>query len=77
LSHGRLSAFGTPQELRRDLGEYVVDSFDDYGRLFSEICRTREEAYKIAKNRGNGVTIRRSNLEDVFVKLTGERIKEE
>jgi len=36
LSHGRLSAFGTPQELRRDLGEYVVDSFDDYGRLFKK-----------------------------------------
>jgi ABC-2 type transport system ATP-binding protein len=36
LSHGRLTAFGTPQELRRDLGEYVVDSFDDYGRLFKK-----------------------------------------
>lgn len=76
LSHGKLIALGSPLELKRDVGEYVVEFTDNKGRLISEICHSREEAYEIAKNRNDGVTIRRSNLEDVFVKLTGERIRE-
>lgn len=77
LSHGKLIAIGTPEELKRDVGEYVVEFTDKDGRLLSEICHSKEEAYEIAKQRSNGVTIRSSNLEDVFVKLTGERIKEQ
>lgn len=76
LSQGRLIALGTPAELKRDVGEFVVEFIDKDGRLFSEICHSKEEAYEIAKKRNNGVIIRKSNLEDVFVKLTGERIKE-
>lgn len=76
LSHGKLIALGTPAELKRDVGEYVVEFMDKDGRLLSEICHSREQAYEIAKHRSDGVTIRKSNLEDVFVKLTGERIKE-
>lgn len=76
LSHGRLIALGTPAELKRDVGEFVVEFMDKDGRFFSEICHSKEEAYEIAKKRNDGVMIRKSNLEDVFVKLTGERIKE-
>ncbi len=76
LSHGRLIALGTPAELKRDVGEFVVEFMDKDGRLLSEICHSKEEAYEIAKKRNDGVMIRKSNLEDVFVKLTGERIKE-
>lgn len=76
LSRGNLIALGTPTELKRDVGEYVVEFMDKEGRLLSEICHSREQAYEIAKQRADGVTIRKSNLEDVFVKLTGERIKE-
>lgn len=76
LSHGNLIALGTPAELKRDVGEYVVEFTDKDGRLLSEVCHSREQAYEIAKQRADGVTIRKSNLEDVFVKLTGERIKE-
>ena len=76
LSHGRLIALGTPAELKRDVGEFVVEFMDKDGRLLSEICHSKEEAYEFAKKRNDGVMIRKSNLEDVFVKLTGERIKE-
>lgn len=76
LSHGKLIALGTPSELKKDVGEYVVEFTDKDGRLLSEICHSREEAYEIARKRADGVMIRKSNLEDVFVKLTGERIKE-
>lgn len=77
LSHGKLIALGSPSELKKQVGEYVVEFMDTSGRLYSEICHSREDAYEIARKRSDGVTIRRSNLEDVFVKLTGERIKEE
>lgn len=76
LSHGKLIAIGTPSELKKDVGEYVVEFTDKEGRLVSKICHSREQAYEIAKQRSDGVMIRKSNLEDVFVKLTGERIKE-
>lgn len=76
LSHGKLIALGTPAELKKDVGEYVVEFIDKEGRLISEICHSREQAYEIARQRSDGVMIRKSNLEDVFVKLTGERIKE-
>ena len=58
------------------MGEYVVEFSDSSGRHTSEIYHSREDAYKIIKDRNDGVTIRKSNLEDVFVKLTGERITE-
>lgn len=76
LSHGKLIAVGSPDELKREVGEYVVEFIDKDGRLISKICKTKEEAYEIAKNGNDRVTIRKSNLEDVFVKLTGERIKD-
>lgn len=76
LSHGKLIALGTPSELKRDVGEYVVEFIDKDGNFSSEICQSRQQAYELARLKHDGVTIRRANLEDVFVKLTGERIKE-
>lgn len=75
LSNGKLVAIDTPQNLKRLVGEYVVDVIDDSGRLMQYICKNKEEAHEKAKEFQNGVTIRRSNLEDVFVKLTGRRIE--
>ncbi len=75
LFHGRLIALGTSAELKKNVGEYVVEFFNENGEFISEVCHSREEAYEIAKKRNNGVTLRKSNLEDVFVKLTGERIR--
>ncbi len=75
LFQGRLIALGTPMELKKNVGEYVVEFFNENGEFISEVCQSREEAYEIAKKRSNGVILRKSNLEDVFVKLTGERIR--
>ena len=76
LSHGKLIAVGSPDELKREVGEYVVEFINKDGSMISQICKTKEEAYEIAKTGNERVTIRRSNLEDVFVKLTGERIRD-
>jgi ABC-2 type transport system ATP-binding protein len=75
LSKGRLIALDTPQSLKAMVGEYVVESISLEGKLLQQICRNPEEAHRLARQRENGVTIRKTNLEDVFIKLTGERIE--
>jgi ABC-2 type transport system ATP-binding protein len=75
LAKGRLIALDTPRRLLARVGEMVVEFITDEGRLIQHICKDREEAHRIASGREDGVTIRRTNLEDVFIKLTGERIE--
>jgi ABC-2 type transport system ATP-binding protein len=75
LSKGRLIALDTPETLKAQVGEYVVEFLDGEGRLVQHICRSRDEADERAKPVETAVTIRRTNLEDVFIKLTGERIE--
>jgi ABC-2 type transport system ATP-binding protein len=75
LSKGRLIALDTPQSLKAIVGEFVVEFISQEGKLLQQICRDPEEAHRLAKQRENGVTIRKTNLEDVFIKLTGERIE--
>ena len=75
LSKGRMIALDSPQNLKAIVGEYVVEFISPEGRLIQQICRNPEEAHALARQRENGVTIRRTNLEDVFIKLTGERIE--
>ena len=75
LSKGKLIALDTPQSLKAIVGQYVVEFINPEGKLFQQICRTPEEAHGLAQKRENGVTIRKTNLEDVFIKLTGARIE--
>lgn len=74
LANGRLIALGSPESLKSSVGEYIVEFIDSAGRLVQEICRSKEDAHEIAKRKNDNVTIRKSNLEDVFIKLTGGRI---
>ena len=75
LSRGRMIALDTPHNLKACIGEYVVEFIDGTGKLIRHICRNRDEAGEIARGIEAAVTVRRSNLEDVFIKLTGERIE--
>jgi ABC-2 type transport system ATP-binding protein len=75
LAKGSLIALDTPAGLKARVGEYVVEFVNAEGRLIQHMCRSRAEAQEVAGNIENGVTIRRSNLEDVFIKLTGERLE--
>ncbi len=75
LSRGKLIALDSPKNLKAMVGEYAVEFINNDGRLIQHICKSREDALEIARGRDDGVTIRRSNLEDVFIKLTGERIE--
>jgi len=73
IASGRMIALDTPESFKKTVGEYVIDYPDGDGDLRQVMCRSREEAHEQAKSLPNGVTIRRSNLEDVFIKLTGEK----
>jgi len=75
LSKGKLIALDTPQALKEMVGQFVVDQIDDNGRLIQHIAQNREDAHELARSLENGCTVRKTNLEDVFVKLTGERIE--
>jgi ABC-2 type transport system ATP-binding protein len=75
LSKGSLIALDTPDNLQATVGEYIVEFVNEQGKLIQHVCRDKEEAHSIAQCKDCGVTIRKSNLEDVFIKLTGERIE--
>ena len=75
LDKGSLIALGTPEELEATVGEYIVEFVNDEGKLIQQICKDREEANNLVLCTDCEVTIRKSNLEDVFIKLTGERIE--
>jgi ABC-2 type transport system ATP-binding protein len=75
LSRGKLIALDTPANLKSMAGEYIVEFIDTEGRQVQRIFHTREDAHEAARDCCTGVMVRKTNLEDVFVKLTGERIE--
>ncbi len=73
LDKGRLIALDAPAELCRRVGGYVVEWEADDGRD-TRFFPSREEAAKFAAELTATTTIRHSNLEDVFVELTGRKV---
>ena len=74
LNKGRLIALGSPQELVDGVGGYVVESLDN-GRRHYTLVREKSAAYALAQANHEEVIIRQTNLEDVFIQLTGERLQ--
>ncbi len=75
LRKGRLIAVDTPGNLKSCVGEYVVEHIDPEGRLIQKTVHSKHEAHDVAGTINGSVTVRKTNLEDVFIKLTGERIQ--
>jgi len=73
LNRGRLIALDTPRALVAKVGGYVVESLNRGQRQYL-LVRDKDEAYARAQTEPSGVIIRETNLEDVFIKLTGERL---
>jgi ABC-2 type transport system ATP-binding protein len=74
LNRGELIALDTPQALTAQVGGYVVESLQQ-GHRHYQIYKDREEAHAQAREEDHGVVIRKVNLEDVFIQLTGQRLK--
>jgi ABC-2 type transport system ATP-binding protein len=75
LNRGRLIALGTPEDLREGVGRVVVEATGQDETEY-HVFENREQALQYAAGlTGDVVTvIRDSNLEDVFVELTGGKV---
>lgn len=75
VEKGRLIACDTPGAMRQKLGTYAVDWVASEGlqtKFFSE----RIEALNFMERLEGNTTLRDTNLEDVFVELTGRKVRE-
>jgi ABC-2 type transport system ATP-binding protein len=73
LDIGKIVAEDSPAKLMADIGEWAVDYLDD-NRLQTAYFRSREAAREYVVNRTDGCTVRRVNLEDAFISMTGRKI---
>jgi len=73
IDHGRLIALGTPHELKKRVGEVVVEIFGRSGTEY-HFFPGREAALAYAGGHTGNIVIRAANLEDVYVELTGRRV---
>ena len=78
VHHGRLIAIGSPLSLRRKLGMIAVE-IKDNGHTKYCYFPDRESASNFVQEMkvSDKVVMRQSNLEDVFVELTGQKVLEE
>ena len=73
LDTGRIVAEDTPVNLMAAIGEWAVDYLED-NRLQTVYFRSRDSAREYLVGRLDGCTVRRINLEDAFISMTGRKI---
>jgi len=77
MHHGRLIALDTPSALRKKLGLVAVETLEDNKetryRVFADRAAAARYVQTLSADSGT-VIIRDSNLEDVFVEQTGEKV---
>lgn len=75
MNKGKLIALGTPAELKKKVGKFVVE-VPNHNETEYHVCEERGEALRYASAMQKDIVIRESNLEDVFVELTGRKVGE-
>jgi ABC-2 type transport system ATP-binding protein len=76
INKGEIVAIDTPSNFIKKLGNYAIDIFTDNG-INTQFFQTKEEAEETflkLSQKYNYVSFRKITLEDVFIKLTGERV---
>ncbi|MGE4402150.1 MAG: ABC transporter ATP-binding protein [Desulfobulbus sp.] len=73
LDQGKIVALDSPQSLMARLGDWAVDRMNGEG-MQTHYFTTREEAAGFTASQECGVTLRRINLEDAFLSLTGKKV---
>lgn len=73
IDKGKIIAAGLPDLLKKDIGCYVLEIFQE-DRIEERFFQTKEESLEWIKRTGYPCKIREITLEDVFMKLTGRRI---
>ena len=78
INHGNIIAEDTPAELSKRLGSFTVEYYGTDRKTQYRYFNSKEEADSFSKTLDdtNTVLLRRTNLSDVFVELTGNQIAE-
>jgi ABC-2 type transport system ATP-binding protein len=75
VDYGKLIALDSPKKLTQNIGDFCVEFLKDFG-VERHFFATRQEARNFASGQDYDTVVRRTNLEDVFVELTGRFSKE-
>ncbi|AMK14203.1 ABC transporter ATP-binding protein [methanogenic archaeon mixed culture ISO4-G1] len=74
IDHGKIIALDTPKALIENTGRMAVE-FMENGKTQYRYFKNMEEAQNyVAENKFEDATVRKTNLEDVFVELTGKSV---
>ena len=76
INHGKIITVDTPQNLCEQAGKVAVEYYKEDGKTEYRYFRSREEAKVFSDTLGEEYTvlIRKTNLEDCFVMLTGSSV---
>lgn len=73
IDRGRIVALDQPQALMAQLGHWAIDQMNGEG-IQTRYFATRDEATQFSAGQDCGFTLRRVNLEDAFLALTGKKV---
>jgi len=73
IDQGRIVAIDQPHNLMARLGHWAIDQVNGEG-MQTRYFPTREEATGFSAGQDCGFTLRRVNLEDAFLALTGKKV---
>jgi ABC-2 type transport system ATP-binding protein len=76
INKGKLIALGTNDEIRNMIGTATVEHIDNEGVSHNKYFRNRADArsYMQGLPEDHNVSLRRTDLEDVFLELTGRKL---
>jgi ABC-2 type transport system ATP-binding protein len=74
LDEGQIVAIDTPRNLMDQLGAWALDEIVD-DEMVTTYFTTRESANRYIERQQGSFSLRRVNLEDVFISLTGKRVQ--
>jgi ABC-2 type transport system ATP-binding protein len=74
LNSGEIAALDTPENFMANMGEWAIDRLED-ANMETTYFKTRREAKNFIAAQETSFTLRRVNLEDVFLALTGKKVK--
>ncbi|MEJ5366448.1 MAG: ABC transporter ATP-binding protein [Desulfosoma sp.] len=73
IDEGKIVALDTPRRLMDNLGQWAIDVYRE-NDMVTRYFPDRESARRFAEEHRNGYTLRRVNLEDVFLTYTGKKV---
>ena len=73
MDEGKIVTVDTPQNLMARLGAWALDEIIN-GEMETSYFKTREEANRYVCSQDGSFSLRRVNLEDAFIFLTGKKV---